>query len=164
MLEQMIMRFWPLPYGNALYCQCTCYELFWLIVHTDPENALFWKTGWKRSPRVFVCTANLHTFRIDDTIATHLDLWTLWRCTTAMVDYCLCSCFFQLTHFVVECELQQQFDLFISPHKQFWFPCASHFHLLLCCFRFLRLYILHKFHVHAPSLLSPFLVNFKHHL
>ena len=31
---------------------------------------------------------------------------------------------------VVECELQQ-FDLIISPHKRFWFPCTSHFCLLL---------------------------------
>ena len=44
--------------------------------------------------------------------------------------------FLQLTRLVVECESQQQFDLIIGPHKRFWFPCTSHFRLLLVVFGF----------------------------
>ena len=44
--------------------------------------------------------------------------------------------FLQLTHLVVECELQQQFNLINGPHKRFWFPCTSHFHLLVVIFSF----------------------------
>ena len=66
------------------------------------------------------------------------DLWTP-RClitTTTIADYCLCLCLLQLTCLVVECESQQQFNLIIDLHKRFWFPCTSHFHLLLLLFRF----------------------------
>ena len=51
-----------------------------------------------------------------------------WRTT--------CLCFLFLTHFVVESVSQQQFDLIIAPHKRFWCPCTSHFHLLLVVFSF----------------------------
>ena len=69
------------------------------------------------------------------------DLWTprhriTTTTTTTMADYCLCLCVLQLTHLVVECESQQQFDLIIGPHKRFWFPCTSHFHYLLVVFGF----------------------------
>ena len=66
--------------------------------------------------------------------------------TTTTADYCLCSCFLQLTCLVVECELQQQFNLIIGPHKRFWSPSTSHFHLLatVCiqCTSFMRMLIL----------------------
>ena len=63
--------------------------------------------------------------------------WTprlLITTTTTMSDYCLCSCFLQLTY--LECEAQQQFELIIAPHKPFWFPCTSYFRLLLLVFGF----------------------------
>ena len=41
-----------------------------------------------------------------------------------------------LTCLVVKCKSQQQFDLITGPHKRFWFPCTSHFHLLLLVFSF----------------------------
>ena len=47
-----------------------------------------------------------------------------------------CEPFLQLTRIVVECELHQQYDLINSPRKRFWFPCTSHFCLLLVVFGF----------------------------
>ena len=44
--------------------------------------------------------------------------------------------FLHLTCLVVECESQQQFDLINSTRERFWFPCTSHFHLLLVVFGF----------------------------
>ena len=90
------------------------------------------------------------------------DLWTL-QClittTTTVADYCLCSCFLQLTCIVFECESQQQFDLIIASHKQFWFPCTSHFHLPLLCSVSPSTVCLHtarKLNAHAPPLLLCF--------
>ena len=66
--------------------------------------------------------------------------------------------FLQLTHLVVECESQQQFDLINGPHKQFWFPRTSHFRLLLVVFGFSVhcLFTVRKIYARAPSLLPRF--------
>ena len=86
--------------------------------------------------------------------------------TTTVMDYCLCSCFLQLTRLVVKCESQQQFDLITGPHKRFWFPCTSHFHLLVV-FGF-SVYCLFVYSAQALCACSvsssQFLVNFKRHL
>ena len=75
--------------------------------------------------------------------------------------------FLQLTRLVVEWESQQQFDLIKGPHERFWFPCTSHFHILLVVFGF-SVYCLFVYSVQAVCACSisssPFLVNFKHHL
>ena len=163
----------------------TCIASFWPTVHTDPENAatenaLFWKRvpGWK-NPKTQPSHSHV------DSESTYFpkrwhhcptpwplasDLWTLRHLITAtktMADYCLCLCFLQLTHLVVECESQQQFDLIIDPHKRFWFLCTSHFRLLLLVFRFsfycLFVNSVQALWAHSVSS-SPFLVNFKHHL
>ena len=63
--------------------------------------------------------------------------------------------FLQLTCLVVECESQQQFGLITGPHRRFWFPCTSHFHLLLVVFGFsvYCLFTERKLNVHAQCLL-----------
>ena len=62
---------------------------------------------------------------------------------------------------------QQQFNLIIGPHKQFWFPCTSNFRLLLIVFGF-SFYGLFVYSVHALCSCSVssslFWVNFKRHL
>ena len=63
--------------------------------------------------------------------------------------------FLQRTCLVVECESQQQFDLIIGPHKQFWFPCTSHFRLLLVVFGF-SFYCPFVYSTHSLSLLPRF--------
>ena len=70
---------------------------------------------------------------------------------------CVCATkdiepFLQPTRLVVECESQQQFDLIIGPHKRFWFPCTSHFRLLLVVFGFFP-YCLFVYNVRASLLL-----------
>ena len=87
----------PHPDDNALLQKCTCIASFWLIVHIDPENALFWKRVQKRSPPFFMWTANPHTFQkwwhhhpTPRPLAS--DLWTprrLITTTTTMADYML---------------------------------------------------------------------------
>ena len=74
--------------------------------------------------------------------------------------------FLQLTLLVVECELQQQFDLINGPHKRFWFPCNSHFHLLFVfSFSTYSLFVYSAQAYCACSISSsPFLVNVKRHL
>ena len=77
------MNWEPVPM-EMLFCVTTFFASFWPIIHMDPvnwvpENALFWNRGsggkiLKRSPRVFVWTANLHTSLNDDAIATLLYL------------------------------------------------------------------------------------------
>ena len=85
-----------------------------------------------------------------------------------MADYRLCSCFLQLTCLVVECESQQQLGLIIDPHRCFWFPCTSHFHLLLLVFGFSFYCVFvncaQALCACAVSSSSPVLVNFKRHL
>ena len=86
--------------------------------------------------------------------------------TTTMADFCLCSCFLQLTRLVVGCQSQQQFHLINGPHKQFWFPCTSHFHLLIVSgFSFYCLFVYSAQAFCACSVSSSsFMVNFKHRL
>ena len=84
-----------------------------------------------------------------------------------MADHCFCLCFLQLTRLVVGCESLQQFDLIIDPHKRFWFPCTSHFPLLLLVFgfSFYCLFVNSAQALCACSIASSlFLVNFKCHL
>ena len=132
---------------KMLFCRvmrkCTCIASFRPTVHTDPENAatenaLFWKqvSGWKNQKTQPSCfhvdgesayfPKRWHHHPTPQPLAS--DLWNL-RClittTTTMADYCLCSCFLQLTRLVVKCESQQQFNLVIDSHKCFWFPCTS---------------------------------------
>ena len=61
---------------------------------------------------------------------------------------------------------QQQLDLINGPHKRLWFPCTSHFHLLLV-FGF-SVYCRFVYSVLAYCACSmsssPFLVNVKCHL
>ena len=68
--------------------------------------------------------------------------------------------FLPLTCLEVECVLQQQFDLINSPYRCFWFPCTSHFHLLLVVFWFLLstvcLFTARKLNAHALCLLLRF--------
>ena len=75
--------------------------------------------------------------------------------------------FLQLARIVVKYELQQQFDFIIGTHKRFWFPCTTHFRLLLVVFGF-SLYCLFVYSAQALSAFStsssPFLVNFNCHL
>ena len=100
----------------------------------------FLKTGGKtrkRSPPVFLWTANppwphpsTSYLRPLNPTASHNNnnnggLHARDRATEDIEP------FLQLTHLVVECESQQQFDLINGPHERFWFPCTSHFHLLL---------------------------------
>ena len=72
--------------------------------------------------------------------------------------------FLQLTHLVVECESQQQFDLIIGRHKRFWFPCTRRCRLLLLVFGF-SVYCLFVYKVQAycerSVCSSPPLVNLK---
>ena len=85
--------------------------------------------------------------------------------TTIMADYCLCLCFLQLTRLVVECVLQQQFDLSIDSHKCFWFPCPSHFRRLLVFGFFYCLFVNSAQALCACSISSSlFLMNLKCHL
>ena len=151
---------------------------FWLIVHMDhvnavSENALFWNwvSGWekpKAQPSCF-CVDSESTYfpfrwRHHPTPwPLAFDLWTPQRLittTTTMADYCLCSCFLQLTRLVVEYESQQQFNFIIGPHKRFWFPCSGHFLSSSCCVWFLLLLSVclsvHKLYAHALSLLLRF--------
>ena len=97
--------------------------------HVDGESAYFPKR-WRHRPTPRPLAS---------------DLWTprrLITTTTTMETTCLCSCrrriqpFLQFTCLVVECELQQQFSIITGPHKRFWFPCTSRFHLLLVVFSF----------------------------
>ena len=98
----------------------------------------------ERSPPVLVWTANPHTFQNDDAIAPPLNLLPPTshnNNNNGGLHACVCAAegiepFLLLTLLVVECESQQQFDLIIGPHKRFWFPCTSHFHLLLVVFGF----------------------------
>ena len=48
--------------------------------------------------------------------------------------------FLKLTRLVVECESQQQFVI-TGPHKRFWFPCTSYFHLLVVFGFFVCLFV-----------------------
>ena len=77
---------------------------------------------------------------------------------------CVCAAediepFLQLTCLVVECELQQQFDLIIGPHKRFWFPCISHFLPLVVVFGF-SVYCLFVYNVQALWACSVCLLRF----
>ena len=47
----------------------------------------------------------------------------------------------QLTPLVVECESQQHFNLINSPHKGFWIPCNSYFHLVVFGFSIYCLFV-----------------------
>ena len=153
-----------------LLCLNLCYH--WGPVNTVPVNALLWNrvSGWKNPKMLPLCS------RVDGKSAYFAywwrhcptpwplasDLWTLRRLitttTTSMADYGLCSCFLQLTRLVVKHESQQQFSLIIGPHKRLWFPCTSHFHLLLVVFGFsvYCLFTVCKLYVHVPSLLLCF--------
>ena len=88
----------------------------------------------------------------------------LYACVCAAEDI---KPFLQLICIIVECESQQQFGLIIGPHKRFWFPCTSHFHLLLVVFGF-SVYCLFvdSAQAYCASSVSSslFLVNDKHHL
>ena len=130
----------PRPDDNALLRKRTRIASFWPTVHTDPENALFWKrvSGW-RNPKT-----QPSRFHVDGESAYFPKRWRhrptshnnnnnnnnggLHACICATEDI---SPFLQLTLLVVEWELQQQFSLINGPHKRLWFPCTSHFHLLL---------------------------------
>ena len=106
-----------------------------------------WVSGWKKTK-----TLPLH-FLVDNESAYLLTscLQPLNPATShnnnnnknnnGRLHACVCAAediepFLQLTCLVVECESQQQFDLINGPHKRFWFPCTSHFHLLLVVFGF----------------------------
>ena len=142
---------------KTLFCENASFATFWPTVHTDPENAtpdngLFWKrvSGWKnpKTQPLFSCGQRIRI--LSETMmpwphpsTSSLDLWTprLLITTTTMVDYMLVFCHrrywaFLATNSPCECESQQQFDLINGPHKWFWFPCTSHFHLLLLVFSF----------------------------
>ena len=112
----------------------------WLKTHFFENGSQGGKIR-KRSPPVLVWTVNLHPKRWRHHPSPRplaSDLWTPRHLitTTTTADYCLCSCFLQLTRFALECESQQQFNLINSPHKRLWFPSTSHFLLLLLVFRF----------------------------
>ena len=128
---------------------------FWSIVHTDPENAvpenaLFLKTGLrveKSENAALLFSWGLSNMMTPSPRPSTSCLWPLNPTTShnnnnngglharvrAAEDI---EPFLQLTRLVVECESQQQFDLITGPHKRFWFPCTSHFHLLLVVFGF----------------------------
>ena len=119
------------PDDNALLQKRTRIASFWPIVHTDPENTLFWNrvSGWRN---LKTQPSRFHT------IAPPLDLWPLNPVTShnnnnnngglharvlAAEDI---QPFLQLTLLVVECEWQQQFDLINGPHQRFRFLCTRH--------------------------------------
>ena len=130
-------------------------QMFCIVLADRPHGCwkrTYLKTGLRvekseNAALLFVWTANLHTFRNNDAIAPPLDLSPpnseprdindndnnnnggLHARVPAAEDI---QPFLQLTRLVVECESQQQFD----PHSRFWFPCTSHFHLLLVVFGF----------------------------
>ena len=91
----------------------------------------FWKqvSGWK-NPKTQPSRS-----RVDSKYAYFPKRWRhrpsprrlITTTTTTMADYCLCSCFLQITRLVVECESQQQFDLIIGPYKRSRFSCTSTF-------------------------------------
>ena len=134
----------------------------------------------KRSPPVVMWTANPHTFQ-NDTASPHPSTSCLRLlnpatshnnnnnngglharvCATEDIQPSL-----QLTPLVVECESQQQFDLINGPHKQFWFPCTSHFiFFLLCSVSPSTVCLFTERKLSACSVSSsPFLVNVKRHL
>ena len=164
---------------EKLLCVNACFASFWPIVLMYPANALFWNlvSGWKN-----LKTPPLHS-RLDSETAYFacwwchrstprplaFNLWTPGRLiptAITMADYMLVFVLQKilslLTRLVVECESQQQFDLIISPHKRFWFPCTSHFRLLVM-FSF-SFYCLFVYLCVCFVSLSPFLVNFKCHL
>ena len=114
---------------------------FWPTVHTDPEITATenLKTGLRvekseNTALPFLCGRRIRILSETMTPSPHpSDLRTPRHITTptAMADDCLCLCFLQFAHLVVECESQQQFDLIIDPYKRFWFPGTSHFRLPL---------------------------------
>ena len=132
------------PHGNAFLCKHTCFASFLPIVKMDPANALYWNlvSGWKHFKTLPLCSCL-------DSKSTHFEYQ--WRHrhrptpqllafnpltprqlikTTTMADYMLV--------FVLQKILsplgslgQRVINLIIGPHKRFWFPHTSHFHLLL---------------------------------
>ena len=147
-------------------------------------NALFWKQVWgwknpKTQPSHFCVVSESAYFpkrwcHRPTPWPLALELWTL-RCLITTTVVVLHACvyatediepFLQLIRLVVECESQQKFHLINGPHKQFWFPCTSHFHLLLVVFGF-SIYFLSGYSVQALCTCSvsssPFLVNVKRH-
>ena len=107
--------------------------------------------GWeirKRIPPVLMCTANPHTSHNNN---NNGGLHVRVRAAEDIEP------FLQLTRLVVESELQQQFDLINCPHKRFWFPYTSHFHLLaVFSFSVNCLFTVWKLNAHAPCLLLRF--------
>ena len=180
------------PDENALLRKCTRIASFWPTVHTDPENAApenahFLKMGLKvkkskNTALPFSCeqririlsktmapwphpsTSCLRPLNPATSHNNNNNNGGLHACVRATEDI---EPFSQLTCLVVKCKSQQQFDLINGPHKRFWFPCTSHFHLLFVVFGF-SVYCLFVYSMQALCACSvssfPFLVNFKCHL
>ena len=174
---------------TTLFCENARVASFWPTVHTDPENTapentLFWKrvSGW-RNP-----ITQPSRFHVDGILSEMMA--ALPRPSTSCLRPLSPATshnnnnnngglharvraaediepFLQLTHIVVECESQQQFDLINGPHQRFWFPCTSHFNFLLVVFGF-YVYCLFVYSAQAKCACSvsssAFLVNVKRHL